>query len=114
MIANALALEHGYTITSQAVSDYARAAQVARKPCFGHSTVSSGYEGRVTIKSNSPTNAVDREHQRLAIFEIERLTNHRFGARSHRGGMAAGGAILLALRCLGSDQRERLNVRFTP
>jgi hypothetical protein len=43
--------------------------------------VSSGDEGRVTIESKSPTNAIDREQQRLAIFEIERPTNDRFGAR---------------------------------
>ena len=59
-----------------------------------------GDEGCVTIESKSPTNAIDREQQGLAIFEIERPTNDRFGARHIAEGWLQADAILLALRCL--------------
>jgi hypothetical protein len=67
MFANALALEHRHVIAAQAISDHATALQVMRKLFFGHSTMSSGDEGRVTIQSKSPPNAIDREQQGLAI-----------------------------------------------
>jgi len=100
VIGNVLILEHGYTIASQAISDHTTALQVARKPCFGHSTVPGGDEGRVTIESKSPTDAINREQQMLAIFEIERPTNHGFGASHIAEGWLQSDAILLALRSL--------------
>jgi hypothetical protein len=87
-------------IASQTISDHATALQVARKPCFGHSTVLGSDEGCVTIGSKSPTNAIYRAQQVRAIFEIERLTDNRFGARHIAEGWLQSGAVLLALRCL--------------
>jgi hypothetical protein len=43
--------------------------------------VLGGDEGRVTIESKSPTNALDSEQLKLAIFEIEGPTNDPFGTR---------------------------------
>jgi hypothetical protein len=48
-------------------------------------------EGRVTIESKNPTDAIDREQQMLTIFEIERPANDRFGTRHIAEGLAAGG-----------------------
>ena len=100
VIGNVLILEHGYTIASQAVGDYTTALQVAGKPCLGHSTVSGGDEGCVTLESKRPTDTINREQQMLAILEIERPANDRFGARHVAEGWLQSDAILLALRCL--------------
>jgi hypothetical protein len=81
VIGSVLILEHGYTIASQAIGDHTTALQVAREPCFGHSAVSSGDEGCVKLEGKSPTDAINREQQMLAILEVERPVNDRFGAR---------------------------------
>jgi hypothetical protein len=52
-----------YAIASQAISVHTTAPKVAPKPCFGHSTVFGGEEGRVTIESKSATDAIDRKQQ---------------------------------------------------
>jgi hypothetical protein len=63
VIGNVLVPEHGYAIASQAISVHTTAPKVAPKPCFGHSTVFGGEEGRVTIESKSATDAIDRKQQ---------------------------------------------------